>query len=66
MSASSAMQKKRSDVRYATGLYPLRASSILISVSSAICCFSPISILRNEGSMISAPQPQRRQGQWQG
>ena len=32
MLASEAMQKKSSDVRYDTGLYPSRASSILISV----------------------------------
>ena len=43
MAASEAMQKKSTAERYETGLYDARASSILISVSSAIFCLAPIS-----------------------
>jgi hypothetical protein len=43
MFAKSEMQKKRPELLTATGLYPVLASSISISVFSAIACFLLIS-----------------------
>ena len=41
--ARSVTAKYKMEEWCATGLYPARASSILASVSSLICCFSEIS-----------------------
>ena len=61
MLASEAMQKKSSDVRYDTGLYPSRASSIFTSATSASFCFSSISLLTflDACRMLIAPSSSR-------